>query len=714
MPPLPPGILRPNLPLPPGVRPPQLGGPGLPNPFAQNAPARFQGAPAYSQAAAESAAETGRMKEEKDKLEKKILEMEKLLSQEKERALLATLKNQQDETLSSKVESSLKDIQDRMRRDKRDQQVEEERLTLKGKIKELETRLTQERETWMQSLKEQMAEREHTGRDVEGHFIYRLQEMERRWLDEKAQWQKEISSREDTIRSLQSASERLREAEDEVRRVSFDKSMADKEISKLRDDVARSDREKASIESYIKMLPEKERELAELRSENAVNRLRQEKAHDEAKHQEEKYLFEIEKLQRELGGLSDKKNSEKAEELKAQAARHEDMLHEKDKTIAEVSGEKARAISELVKIKGFVLKVQAINSVLDKERGHLRVEKMQLAQNMAAQLEEIKKLRQELELLKTSRRGEIEDLSKRYCSEIEDIKSKLPAEMSIKHAEKIAELSRQYADKTDELNRRHQEEISSRLSACQAEMDSKISALRSKLERSASDDALSFKNRLEDEYTAKFRQLKELALASDCEKTRLEIENRRLSEECKKLETAAVSEQDKFSTKVEEQRGALAAQKDELERCLRTFEYERSKMTADLAATAKRVEAFAAQKSAVENRLEALVAQKSAVEAEFARLSGALEAKNADCASFETELIALKNKINELEQLSAEKDAMFEAERGNADAMQASTQAQLAEYAAKTAELAEQLEKYKAVEGSLGARLKWAIAKKSE
>ncbi|MCX5784684.1 MAG: hypothetical protein NTX59_03250 [Elusimicrobia bacterium] len=752
IPPLPPGILRPGLPLPqPGARPAPVGGLGLPNPFAQNSPPQFQSAAAYpdaraQQAASESAAETARMKEEKDKLEKKILEMEKLLSQEKERALLATLKNQQDETLSSKVESSLKDIQDRMRRDKRDQEVEEERLTFKGKIKELETRLMQERETWMQSLKGQVAERETQGRDVEGHFIYRLQEMERRWLDEKAQWQKEISSREDAIRSLKSSAERLREVEDEFRSVSLEKSLAEKEISKLRDDVARAEREKASIESYIKAMPEKERELAELRSEAAILKMKEERTHSDFKHQEEKYLLEIEKLQRELGGLSDKKNSEKTEELRAQMTRHEALLQEKDKTIAEVSGDKVRAISEMLKIKGFVSKVQAINAVLDKERGQLRIEKMQLAQNMAAQLEEIKKLRQEQELFKASHHGEIEEFSKKYSEDIEKIKTGMASEFARQHTEKIAELSRKQAEKIAELSRQrdekiaelsrqrdekitelsrqqdekigkltraHMEEMSSYAAKCQADHDLKLSELRSRLERSSSD----FKAQIEAEYAAKFKQLKELAVISEGEKTHLEIENRRFSEKFNNFERVAASKQEELAAKAEAQYGALASQKAELEKYVRAFENERSKMAGDLAYVKNQLEAerskMAGDFSAAKSRLEALAAQKSAAEAELARLSGQLRTESANRAGFEAEMLSLKNRVRDLEQAAAENESLFASERDNAEAMKTAARAQLADCEAKIAELSGELEKYKAVESSLGSRLKWAIKGKT-
>jgi len=645
-------------------------GPPLPNSFAQNARPQFQGPAALSPAgvkadAGESAAV--RLKEEKDKLEKKVLEMEKLLSQEKERALLATLKNQQDETLSSKVESSLKDIQDRMRRDKRDQQVEEERIALKGKIKELEARIVQERETWMHTLKGQMAERETQGRDVEGHFLYRLQEMERRWLDEKAQWQKEISTREDAIRSLKSDSERLRSVEDEFRRVSMEKSMAEKEISRLRDDVARADREKASIESYIKVIPEKERELAELKSGNVISRMR-----------EEKHLSEIENLQRELGGLSDKKNSEKAEELRALQTRHEALLQDKDKSIADISGDKIRAISELVKIKGFVSRVQAINAVLEKERGHLRLEKMQLAQNMAAQLEEIKKLRQEQELLKISRQSELEELSKKHNAVLEKVKVELGAELSARHAAKA-----------EELARRHQEEMSSYALKRQVEMDANLSEMRFRLEQSSAGEIQRIKSQLEVDFSAQIRNLKELASYSEGEKIRLETETCRLADELKNFKKASAG--------LKAQCEASSSQKAEFEKHVGALEAERSKMAADL--------------SAARGQLEAMASQKSAFEAELARLSGELKTESANRAGFESEMLSLKGRIQDMEKTLSESEAALTAERDRL----ASLQAQLADNAARIAELSAEVEKYKELEKSLGARLKWAVkGKESE
>ena len=168
------------------------------------------------------------------------------------------------------MESSLKDIQDKLRRDRHENEVQEERLALKSKVKDLETRLVSERETWMVTLKGQIQERETQSKDVEGHFIYRLQEMERRWLEEKAQWQRAISQKEDEVRSLQGTDEKLSETEDEFHRASMEKEIQARRIGKLREGVAKIGRVKDGIESYIKNIPGREREFSDKKVENAA------------------------------------------------------------------------------------------------------------------------------------------------------------------------------------------------------------------------------------------------------------------------------------------------------------------------------------------------------------------------------------------------------------------------------------------------------------
>lgn len=748
MPPLPPGMLKPGLPpTPPGGKPSLPGMPAMPSlPPMQQAgfPALPQGGfqPQYQQSAApqppaKDDAGERRLQEERDRLEKKIGDMEKLLSQEKEKALLATLKNQQDEALSSRVESSLKDIQDKMRRDRRDHEVEEERLTLKSKIKELETRLSQERETWMTTLKNQMSEREVQGRDVEGHFVYRLQEMERRWLDEKAQWQKEISAREELIRSLKSSSEKLRDVEDEYRKVSLEKSMAEREISKLRDDLARSDREKASVETYLKMMPEKEREISDVRSENALLRSREETSRMEAKHRDEKNVAEIGRLQAEIGALSDRKNAELNEALRKAAEPYEAQLQEKDKTIADVSGEKVRAISELMKIKGFVSRVQAINAVLEKERGQLKLEKMQLAQNMASQMEELRRLKSENEGMKAAHHAELESQAARFTMELENTKSAFRTELSGKFTEKTAEMTRAHQEEVSRLRSESQAELSRTAASHrielsraaeehQAEMDSKLGELRARIERSSAENAQRLRTQLEDEYKGQYRSLKELSDASETAKARLEQENRRLYESAKDLEKVSAAKQEELAARAiraETQSAALASQKAEFEKYISALEAERARLAADislskteLARLSNELKTESASRAGFEAELakllELLASSESRLKATEEELVSAaekfrLESENRAC--FETEVLNLKQKIRQAEYQLKDFPERLQAEREQHNESDIAWRAELSRMKQELTGLRAELAKYKTVEGSLVSRLKWAV-----
>ncbi|HAT71307.1 MAG TPA: hypothetical protein DCS63_00645 [Elusimicrobia bacterium] len=752
MPPLPPGMIKPNsFPPPPGGRP------SLPLPQAPFAPQFAQPAAAPQPAKDSSAEEAKKIQEEKDKLEKKISDMEKLLSQEKEKALLATLKNQQDEALSSRVESSLKDIQEKMRRDRRDHEVEEERLSLKSKIKEMETRLAQERETWMGTLKNQMSERETQGRDVEGHFIHRLQEMERRWLDEKAQWQKEIASREAAISSLKYADVKLRETEDEFRKVSMEKSMLERDLSKMKDEVARAEREKASIESYIKVIPEKERQLAELKSDNIMMRSREAAALGEAKLRDERANFEVEKLQKEIGRLqaeigsiSDRKNAEKNDELKQLQGRFELQLQEKEKAIADVSGEKVRALSELLKLKGFVGRVQAINTVLEKERGQLRLEKMQLAQNMAAQLEEIKRLKAENESFKASHQGELEamaakmraetDRVKSDCvSQIDRVKSGSAAEMDRVKNSYAAEMDRKHAEEIAGLMRAHQEEIlkitaagqaglaattaaarqaaEKLVSERQAEFDARTAQLRAKYENSAEEEKNALRRQLETEYSAQIKELRESLSAVQGAAHKLEIENNRLSAVSMDYEGAIDKKAKEYEARVaraeaeaarqESAAAAAAAQKAEAEKYARAVEADRQRLAAEAAAFREQSSVTAAQKTAAE-------AQAASLAAELRAQAEQLKTESENRARFESEVLFLKQRAQQMEFQVQESAGALETEHAGLLSLQASAAQQREADAARLAEISAELESYKEMEGSLADRLKWAVKGKKE
>ncbi len=696
--------------------------------------------------------ESARMKEDKDRLEKKITEMEKIVSQEKEKALLATLKNQQDEALSSKVESSLKDIQDKLRRDRREQEVQEERLTLKSKVKDLETRLVSERETWMQTLKGQIQERETQSKDVEGHFLYRLQEMERRWLEEKAQWQKTISQKEDEVRSLKSSTEKLRAVEDEFRRAAMEKEMQAKEISKLRDDVAKIDREKASIESYIKNIPEREREFSDMRAENAGLRAREESARSECKLADEKFRFEMDKMRKEVGGLqseigaiSDRKNTEKDEELRKLQIRYEFALQEKEKAVADVTGEKVRAMSELVRIKGFVSRVQAINAVLEKERQSLRMEKMQMAQAMASGIEDVKKLKSEMGAMSASNQAEIEGLMKKYQAEIQKFKDDYAAEFAAGHAQRLSDLQRSHQEELlaigkknqEELlaagkkqqeemlasskkhqeemlasNKKNQDELARVKASSAADLENINLDMRAKYEAGVNDIRAGVKRELEQEYAYELVRLKAARTQAEDNKMTLEVEVGRLTEEARGFEEKLARVRKEYadsSVSMAENYKRLEAQLNSLLTVRADYERRFAAMEADRARFGAEFTRLSAEHSSVKAQLDATLAAKFSREAELAGVVRDFKTESGNRARLESELMMIKQQIQELELRLQDSARQIEAEKQGAIALREEASGAAQAYQTRIDAVSAELGKYRLMESSFSERMKWAL-----
>lgn len=138
----------------------------------------------------------------KKSLENQITDLQKELKTEHEKLLVQSLKAKEDETLSVRVDQQLREIQERLRREKYEQELQESRGKAEGQLKEIERRLTQERETWMMALKNQLKEKESLERDSEQTFGRRLREFERRHEDEKNTWSQAMRQKDEEIHQL--------------------------------------------------------------------------------------------------------------------------------------------------------------------------------------------------------------------------------------------------------------------------------------------------------------------------------------------------------------------------------------------------------------------------------------------------------------------------------------------------------------------------------
>lgn len=743
MPPIPPlpgaGLplsKKPDVPAPPPpgmIKPVPLGFPGQPFSVPVHQPAASEAA-RQKEAALE---EAKRLKEEKEKLEKKMLEMEKTVSQEKEKALLATLKSQQDEVLSSKVEASLKDIQDKLRRDRYEQEIEQERISLKAKIKELETRLVQERETWVQTLHAQVQERESQSKDVEGHFVWRLQEMERRWLDEKAQWQRQLTVKEDEIRAFKSTVERLKDVEEELKETNLEKSMQEKEVSRLKDDILRLEKEKSSFDSYIKNLPEKERETANLRAEISVMKMKEEKSQSEFKSREDKLSSEIDRLQKEVGTIADRKEAQMKDEIRSLRSKYENTLQEKEKTLAEVSGEKVRAISELVKLKGFISRIQAVNAALEKERNNLRVDKMQMAQAMASNIEEMKKLKAALDGIRECHAAEMQELRRKYELQLDKTKADYEKEIIGEYEKKIDALRMHHQQEKVAEDKKRQDELAKVLFERQSEMENKLLEMRNKYETNLAEMRNALRNHAEQEYAEETRKLR-TSLAQSMDKA-ADLECRINQERIERsaMEQKIIDSQRDAAEKIalvesqsaklfEEKRAehekyvaSLKEQNEKIQQESKKLQNACAALTSRNAEYEKYIQTQNAHLNGSLERIEELTRQAAESSRESAETNAALEnlkvelkLESENRARFESEIAFLKQKLQQTEYTVSDINNQLIKEQKIAEEIQKEMDSRIKQDSQAIEEMKQEIGKYKDMEKSFAARLKWAMKKR--
>ncbi|MBI4376895.1 MAG: hypothetical protein HY549_10655 [Elusimicrobia bacterium] len=286
----------PNLPPLPGLPKPQMGvalpplSPGLPPLHMAPTPAPAPAAPAPPK--------PDSFEEKQKEYEKKLAELEKSLQSEREKVLMANLKAQEEVATAARVEVSIKELQERLRRDRRDQEQEELRLKLEARLQEMEGKLNTERETWVTTLRNQMQTRETQDKEIESHFALRIQEMERRFLDEKAQWQKLALAKDEEIRTLRTLAEKLKGADLELAKALGDKKWLSERLEEL-------NRERAETQARIQGAMEKEKENVQLRADLTV-----------ARQQITAVQDRLEREQRELATLGERLRSESEMEIR--------------------------------------------------------------------------------------------------------------------------------------------------------------------------------------------------------------------------------------------------------------------------------------------------------------------------------------------------------------------------------------------------------------
>src|SRR5262249_13968813 len=99
---------------------------------------------------------------------------------------------------------------------KHEQELVDSRSRAEHQLKDLERRLTEERESWMNALKNQLKEREIVEQDVEKNLSRRLREAEERFNDEKNEWLSATRKKDEELsqlrRQIELQAEEMRDA----------------------------------------------------------------------------------------------------------------------------------------------------------------------------------------------------------------------------------------------------------------------------------------------------------------------------------------------------------------------------------------------------------------------------------------------------------------------------------------------------------------------
>ncbi len=468
----------------PGGLPPMpgFGGPAAPpRPMAPAAPA----AAPVDQAASIKA-----------EFEKKMQDLEKRLQDEREKALTLQLRSQEEKVTAAKVEVSLKELQDKLRRDRRDQDNEESKLKLEKKAAELEQRLAQERETWVTTLKSQMTTREAQEKEVETHFAMRLQEMERRWLEEKASWQKIALAKDEEIRTLRSLSEKLKGADVELAKVSHEKKILDERVADLARDRAEAlarlqnagEREKEAIQLKADLqLARQQGVLIQERLERDVQGLRA-----SAREREERLMSDLERVQRDLVTVKDRLSAEHDANLRRAKAEYEaDVVRHKE-AAEKASGElqRLRAVCGALERQAASARVQAEElrrsaAEWEKTQERYKAEFVVLQRKWVEREKEVRaeataQATQMLESEKTRLRVQAQDeLNQRAAKIAEQLRMEAEGEARRAEAKLRADLEREVAERRLALEREAE--------TARAQMEAETARLRRELVQRDSD-----------------------------------------------------------------------------------------------------------------------------------------------------------------------------------------------------------------------------------
>lgn len=230
-------------------------------------------------------------------LERQVEELQKQLLEEREKHLIQTIRTKEEEVTATRVEESIRSIQDKLRREKREQELQESLAKAETHTKDLERRIIEERETWMQTMRAQVSQRDVQDKELEQGFQLRIKDLERKWQEEKNSWIQDLRYNEDELKKLKDdyalkESEINRNWEKKIRGTESENTRLTDEIRALKADMQAKEKDLMSFKAQLTLYS---------------SQIRQEK------EREEKYHQLINRLKGENEALIQKLNTQEKE-----------------------------------------------------------------------------------------------------------------------------------------------------------------------------------------------------------------------------------------------------------------------------------------------------------------------------------------------------------------------------------------------------------------
>lgn len=132
-------------------------------------------------------------------LEEQLKQLEQRLHEEHEKNLLTNIRSKEEAALSSRVEISLKEMQEKLDREQKTSELEAAYQRAQERIGEIEQRMNAERETWVKTLHEQVSGRDLQEQETELLFSQKLSAIEKIWQNEKEELSVRIRNLEEQL-----------------------------------------------------------------------------------------------------------------------------------------------------------------------------------------------------------------------------------------------------------------------------------------------------------------------------------------------------------------------------------------------------------------------------------------------------------------------------------------------------------------------------------